>query len=154
MRKIGLVTGRMEVARGRNGTRPATGRMASQEMALMTRTETGLGAKEEVSPMNLDELSATFNLSEILDTTVGLFPDFVEIAKGGTFVGGVEFSPYEFYSDQEDRIFDHRKLQKDRMMKNFFEAIEIMSWAVYRVWSRELKLANKEQRERIFPGFS
>ena len=100
--------------------------------------------------MNLDELSATFNLSEILDTTVGLFPDFVEIAKGGTFVGGVEFSPYEFYSDQEDRIFDHWKLQKDRMMKNFFEAIEIMSWAVYRVWSRELKLGIKNNEK----GFS
>lgn len=96
--------------------------------------------------------NTTFNDRELLTIVVSLFPEKALVDHGMVQLNADSVPPYSVYSQIEDTIFDLRSQCQDPERKEFLELLEIMSWSVFRVWSRHIAELSDISQEVFMPS--
>ncbi|MEQ5835269.1 hypothetical protein [Marinobacter sp. NFXS9] len=93
------------------------------------------------------DLDVTFNDRELMARVISLFPKRVVVKSGLVQVKGSYLPPYSVYSEIEDALFDLRSQCEDLERQVFLELLEIMSWAIFRVWNKNIKEGSSTPQE-------
>lgn len=92
-----------------------------------------------VNEQQLDIIPISFDRHRILEIVIDLFPMKYTVEDGRININGAAMKPYDVYSELENNIFDLRKQEGKPERKAFYELLELMSWAIYRVWCKLIK---------------
>lgn len=90
-----------------------------------------------------------FDQNAALQLVLAQFPKVVLIQNGFCSIYGEPSEPYEIYSQIEDVLFDLRSEAVNQERKDFFEVLEFMAWAIYRVWNKLLERANDSDPQEV-----
>ncbi|MCU7940359.1 MAG: hypothetical protein KZQ64_09385 [gamma proteobacterium symbiont of Bathyaustriella thionipta] len=99
--------------------------------------------------IELENISTTFDINDLFNITLSFFPINFELNGKHININGQLRKPYDIYSEIEDSIYDARTNSEEIERKDFFEIIEIMSWAIYRVWNKAISDAVEETTQIV-----
>jgi len=89
----------------------------------------------------VEGISTTFDVNDVYDITFSFFPKSFKLEGKHILIDAQSKLPYDIYSEIEDCIYDARLRTEAVERREFVETIEIMSWAIYRVWNKAISAA-------------
>jgi hypothetical protein len=94
--------------------------------------------------MDIESCTTTFNLDKIWATTLSLFVDTLNENRGELKSPYSNPALFVFYEDFISYPIDDLKDENDANRLDFYEAISLMSWALYREWTRKVVDENEQ----------
>jgi hypothetical protein len=88
--------------------------------------------------MDIESCTTTFDIDKIWAITLSLFVDTLNKNRGELKSPYTNQALFVFYKDFISCPIDNIKDEEDLDRLDFYEAISIISWALYRAWARKV----------------